>query len=216
MVEEWSKADRQIPLPGKVLGIFKKWSGNGVIFMSWVEAIRNFRTKSKRWTRHIVQQSPDITVVILTPGEDSNGFSQLVRDNARIYVNRHIDTITLNSIFRRVSGGENSLPGGVSVSSKAVQRVLGQLPDKSLMPLTVNSPAAPLTPRELEVLSYVARGNGNKRIATTLNVSEQTIKNHITSVLRKLGANDRTHAVVMAMCHGWISMSEQNEVATVP
>ncbi|UCH43202.1 MAG: response regulator transcription factor, partial [Dehalococcoidales bacterium] len=58
-------------------------------------------------------------------------------------------------------------------------------------------------------------GNGNKRIATTLNVSEQTIKNHITSVLRKLGANDRTHAVVLAMCHGWISVSEGEKVATV-
>ena len=183
--------------------------------MSWVEAIRNLRIKSKRWTRHIVQQSPDITVVILTPGEEGNRFSQLVKDNARIYVNEHIDTIKLNSIIRRVSGGEKFLPRDVSVDSKAVQRVLEQLPDKSLMPVTVNSLAVPLTHRELEVLSYVARGNGNKRIASILNVSEQTIKNHITSVLRKLGANDRTHAVVMAMCYGWISMSEKKEMVTV-
>ena len=183
--------------------------------MNWVEAIRNLRTKGRRWTRHIVQQSSDITVVILTPGEDGNRFSELVRDNARVYVNKHIDAIKLNNIIRRVSGGENFLPGDVSVDSRAVQRVLEKLPGRSLMPVTVNSLAVPLTPRELEVLSYVARGNGNKRIATTLNVSEQTIKNHITSVLRKLGANDRTHAVVLAMCHGWISMSEKEEVATV-
>ena len=183
--------------------------------MSWIEGIRNLRLKGKRWTRHIVQQGPDITVVILTPGEDGNRFSQLAGDGARIYVNKNIDAVELNSIIRRVSGGETFLPRNAAVGSKVIQRVLGQLPETSLMQLARNSPAVPLTPRELEVLTYVACGNGNKRIASALTVSEQTIKNHITSVLRKLGANDRTHAVVMAMRHGWISMAEKKEVATV-
>ena len=75
----------------------------------------------------------------------------------------------------------------------------------------MESLAAPITPRELEVLGYVARGYGNKRIAYTLNISEQTIKNHITSILRKLDANDRTHAVVLAMRHGWIPIAGREE-----
>jgi len=69
----------------------------------------------------------------------------------------------------------------------------------------------PLTSRELEVLAYVAHGCGNKQIAHTLNISEQTVKNHISSIMRKLDANDRTHAVVLAMHNGWISMSEHKD-----
>lgn len=64
--------------------------------------------------------------------------------------------------------------------------------------------ATPLTPRELEILSYVAQGYMNKQVAYKLSISEQTIKNHLTSILRKLDANDRTQAVVMAMHYGWI------------
>lgn len=63
----------------------------------------------------------------------------------------------------------------------------------------------PLTARELEVLGYAARGYINKQIAYQLGVSEQTIKNHMTSILRKLDANDRTQAVVLGLHYGWIS-----------
>ena len=63
-----------------------------------------------------------------------------------------------------------------------------------------------LSPRELEILDYVARGQGNKHIARAMCVSEQTIKNHITCILRKLDANNRTHAVVLSLRNGWISI----------
>jgi DNA-binding NarL/FixJ family response regulator len=73
---------------------------------------------------------------------------------------------------------------------------------------TMETVATPLSPRETEILKYVAEGNGNKQIAYTLKISEQTIKNHVTSILRKLDANDRTHAVVLAIRQGWISVGE--------
>ena len=63
----------------------------------------------------------------------------------------------------------------------------------------------PITPREIEILSYIACGDTNKRIAYKFGISEQTIKNHMSSILRKLDANDRTQAVVLAMRSGWIS-----------
>lgn len=64
---------------------------------------------------------------------------------------------------------------------------------------------SPLTPREMEILDYIARGYINKQIADKLSISEQTVKNHMSSILRKLDASDRTQAVVLAMRHGWIS-----------
>jgi len=63
-----------------------------------------------------------------------------------------------------------------------------------------------ITHREKEVLSYVSRGYGNKQIADQLSISEQTIKNHMSSILQKLNANDRTHAVVLALRKGWIKV----------
>ena len=64
---------------------------------------------------------------------------------------------------------------------------------------------SPLTPREGEILDYIARGYINKQIADKLSISEQTVKNHMSSILRKLDASDRTQAVVLAMQYGWIS-----------
>ena len=73
-----------------------------------------------------------------------------------------------------------------------------------------------LTPRETEILSYIACGYTNKQIAYKFGISEQTIKNHMTSILRKLDANDRTQAVVLAMNYGWISsrVKELSELTT--
>jgi DNA-binding NarL/FixJ family response regulator len=63
-----------------------------------------------------------------------------------------------------------------------------------------------LTEREIQVLRGVAAGNANKRVAQLLNVSEETIKAHMKSILSKLGANDRTHAVTIALKRGIIEI----------
>jgi DNA-binding NarL/FixJ family response regulator len=63
-----------------------------------------------------------------------------------------------------------------------------------------------LTEREIEVLREVAAGNANKRVAQLLHVSEETIKAHMKSILSKLGANDRTHAVTIALKRGIIEI----------
>ena len=64
---------------------------------------------------------------------------------------------------------------------------------------------APLTHRETQILKYISEGNSNKQIAHILQISEQTIKNHVSAILRKLNANDRAHAVALALRNGWIS-----------
>jgi DNA-binding NarL/FixJ family response regulator len=73
--------------------------------------------------------------------------------------------------------------------------------------------AVPTTPelqrlsnRENEVLALVAEGNGNKQIGMHLHISERTVKNHLTGIMSKLRASDRTHAVVTASRLGWLSI----------
>jgi DNA-binding NarL/FixJ family response regulator len=67
-----------------------------------------------------------------------------------------------------------------------------------------------LTSREVEILSYVAGGNTNRQIASALQISEQTIKNHISHILRRSKANDRAHAVFLAIRQGLISVGAES------
>ena len=64
----------------------------------------------------------------------------------------------------------------------------------------------PLSSRETEVLALVAEGNGNKEIGVVLHISERTVKNHLTGIMTKLRASDRTHAVVTAVRLGWLAI----------
>jgi DNA-binding NarL/FixJ family response regulator len=112
---------------------------------------------------------------------------------------------------RKVSHGEYLIRDDVLSKPQLASRVL-----KSFRELTVEEEEtnntkdmySPLSSREVEILDYIARGNSNKEIAKSLKISDQTVKNHITSILKKLSVNDRTAAVVHALRHGWIKMHD--------
>ncbi len=91
---------------------------------------------------------------------------------------------------------EDSAVDAVPAEQPLVARVESPAP---LGPLFVK-----LSPREIEILDLVARGNSNKIIARKLSISDQTVKNHVSAILRKLEVNDRTEAVVYALRNGWI------------
>ena len=65
----------------------------------------------------------------------------------------------------------------------------------------------PLSHREMEILQFVTDGLSNKEIAVKLNISQQTVKNHMTSILKKLHVEDRTQAAVNAIRRGWVRLS---------
>jgi DNA-binding NarL/FixJ family response regulator len=71
---------------------------------------------------------------------------------------------------------------------------------------------SPLSPREIEILGFVSQGLSNKEISSILCISDQTVKNNITSILRKLQVNDRTQAVIYALRHGWIDLGAEEAV----
>jgi DNA-binding NarL/FixJ family response regulator len=64
----------------------------------------------------------------------------------------------------------------------------------------------PLTPRQLEVLTQVARGRTNRQIGEILGISEKTVRNLLRTISQKLSTSDRTHAVVLAIGNGWIAI----------
>jgi len=78
-----------------------------------------------------------------------------------------------------------------------------------ILPHTQDSP---LTKRELEVLLYIIKGNINKEIAVAMNITDQTVKNHITHILKKMDVPDRTSAAVTALRQGWIKTNIQGQM----
>jgi DNA-binding NarL/FixJ family response regulator len=86
--------------------------------------------------------------------------------------------------------------------------VLEQFRSATTSDLAPTSAFAPLTDRELEILKKVSDGLTNQEIGYALGISAQTVKNHVTSILRKLAVNDRTQAVVTALKRGWLSIDD--------
>lgn len=78
------------------------------------------------------------------------------------------------------------------------------------------SNAGPLSGRELEILKRISDGMTNSEIGETLGISLQTVKNHVTSILRKMAVSDRTQAVVLAMRSGWIPLAEPGPDPSAP
>ncbi len=155
--------------------------------------------------RRIKQRLPTIGVVVLTSNPDDAQLFQALKAQAVAYLSKEITASELVNIIKRVSRGEHPINDSLTARPKLAEQVLQQFQELSLRS-EAESFIAPLTPREMEILKYIAQGYLNKQIAAELDISEQTIKNHVTSILRKLNANARTEAVVVAIRQGLISL----------
>jgi len=161
-----------------------------------------------RQVRHI---TPRLAVIILTPSEDEERLFQAIKVGAAAYCSRHITTEELIDTVRKVSHGEYLIRDDVLSKPQLASRVLKSFRELTIEEEDTNNTRdmySPLSTREVEILDYIARGNSNKEIAKSLKISDQTVKNHITSILKKLSVNDRTAAVVHALRHGWIKMHD--------
>jgi len=158
--------------------------------------------------RQITTRCPGVAVIALTSFWDDDQLFQAIRSGVAAYLSKEISADELANAIKRIGKGERPINETLLGRPRVAEQVLRQFQDLSLMGKAMETLATPLTPRETETLKYVAEGYSNKQIAHVLGISEQTIKNHITSILDKLDANDRTHAVVLALRQGWIDIGE--------
>jgi DNA-binding NarL/FixJ family response regulator len=155
--------------------------------------------------RKIKQRSPNIGVILLTSNPEDSQLFSAIKAQAVAYLNKEVTAPQLIETIRRVSKGEHPINECLTNRPKVAEHVLQQF--QELTSRTEAGPfISPLTPREIEILEYIAKGYLNKQIAAELGISEQTIKNHVTSILRKLNANARTEAVVVAIKQGLIKL----------
>ena len=115
-------------------------------------------------------------------------------------------------ILRAVQGGASGFLLKSTLRRELLDTVRGvhmgqrRIPPEIAMELAQHMGQGPLSPREMEVLNHAAGGNSNRRIAEHLSISEETVKAHMKNVLAKLAANDRTHAVTIALKRGIITI----------
>ncbi len=157
--------------------------------------------------RKIVRTFPQTKVVILSANslEDGDELFEVIKTGAVAYIrSKYCSPAEFTEILERTSRDEYPINDSVGQKPKVAWRVLRQFQEMTSGVRKDDDILIPLTSKEAQILTLVAEGNANKQIAIILGISEQTIKNRVSSILRKLNANDRAHAVMLAMRNGWV------------
>ena len=136
----------------------------------------------------IRSEFPNARIIVLTTYTGDVQMLRALKAGARGYILKaHVRRELLDAI-RGVHAGQKRIPPEVAAE------------------LAEHATDEDLTPREIDVLRLIASGNANKEIAGQLSIAEETIKRHVTNILAKLGANDRTHAVTIGLKRGIIEL----------
>jgi DNA-binding NarL/FixJ family response regulator len=129
---------------------------------------------------------PDARIIVLTTHAGDFHISRALKAGARGYLLKDMLRQELLETIRAVHAGQKRL------SSEAAAEIAEHATDDVL------------TPREIDVLRLIAKGNANKEIAGQLSLNEETVKGHVKNILAKLGVHDRTHAVTIGLKRGII------------
>lgn len=136
----------------------------------------------------IRQEFPSARIIVLTTYLGDVQVLRALEAGARAYL--------LKSVLRK------ELPEAIRLVHAGHKKILPEVATE----LAEHAADEALSPREIEVLGLIARGNANKVIASQLSITEETVKGHVKNILAKLSANDRTHAVTIGLKRGIIGL----------
>jgi DNA-binding NarL/FixJ family response regulator len=170
-------------------------------------------------TRRIKETCPATQIIILTTYSEDELVFDGIRAGASGYLLKDITRTELASAVRGAARGEAQIDPAVAAQvlaefqrmAQALRQVRGRPPGAShardaTPDLEALPPLEALTPREEEILHLLTEGLTNAGIAGRLHLSEGTVKNYVSEILSKLHANDRTHAVVLAIKRGLVNL----------
>ena len=156
-------------------------------------------------TRMIKRELPRTIVLVLTASDYPHDLSEALEAGAAGYILKTAPTTQTLDAIRKVLTGES--PFDQEVSTRLLMQLRKQAPKKE-RPHKEESLRGTLTPREIEVLTLIARGYTNQKIAHALRLSVSTVKKHLRGVVSKLGVSDRTQAAVRAVELGVLAERE--------
>jgi DNA-binding NarL/FixJ family response regulator len=154
-------------------------------------------------TRQISAELPETRVIILTTYDADDMIFEGIKAGAKGYLLKDASSETLIEAIQGVMKEKSQIDPGVARKVlDEFQQMATQSPERQPKKPSEEILVEPLTPREDQVLRLLVEGLSNKEIGAQLHLTEGTVKNYVSSILAKLHANDRTHAVVTALRHG--------------
>ncbi|HXF70963.1 MAG TPA: response regulator transcription factor [Thermoflexus sp.] len=138
-------------------------------------------------------------ILVMTAYDSEEQMRHAIRIGANGYCSKDASPDVLLQNIRHVLSGRYLLGQRIATAAE-VRQMIGE---------ARRTDDWVLSPREREILQYVALGYSNKAIAERLGISQQTVKNHMTAILRKLDLSDRTQAVILAIRRGWVRLPEE-------
>ncbi len=158
-------------------------------------------------TRELLAAHDDIAVIILTAYHDDEQMLHAIRAGASSYFAKDVPPQKLINAIHQVANSRYVINDAVFAKPQVANWLISQF-EQIAGEEASEFQLQPLSTREMEILKCIARGQSNKEIAKALGISRQTVKNHMTSILRKLAVNDRTQAAVYALRRGWIRLQD--------
>jgi DNA-binding NarL/FixJ family response regulator len=162
-------------------------------------------------TQQVVNEKLPSRVILLTAYDDEEQKLHAMTVGAAAYCVKDVQPEMLAQTVRIVASG-NYVIGEKTLNSDELEEWF--TPEGESQPSIygeLGESYVPLSKREMEVLGQLTRGLSNKEIATKLGISHQTVKNHVTSILRKLGVEDRTQATLYALRRGWVRLQDEDQ-----
>lgn len=161
--------------------------------------------------RHLKADRVNSAVIMLTAYHDAQQVVHAMRAGAAAYCNKDITPTDLIEIIRDVAHGQYVVEGE-RMDARALEAWIQSSIESMGGPYLIDAEEhfIPLSPREMEILQFVTNGMSNKEIAAKLKISQQTVKNHMTSILKKLNVEDRTQAAVNALRRGWVRLQDKH------
>lgn len=160
-------------------------------------------------TRRLQQERTSSNILMLTAYDDAEQVFHAIRAGANGYFPKDVTPQKLIEAIHQVNQGQyvigNTVMDEARLASwllKATERFGGEGIGG------IEEPFVSLSSREMEILQCITRGMSNKAIAHRLGISHQTVKNHMTAILRKLDVADRTQAAVYALRRGWVRLQD--------
>jgi len=153
-------------------------------------------------TREIKREFPSTIVLALSAVEEPDSLLEALKAGASGYVLKHMTPQQIVGAIRRALDGENPL--NQELAMQLLLRLIEEKQEED-RPAPKPSLSIPLSPREVEVLELLVRGQSNQQIARELSISLSTVKNHVHRIITKLGVSDRVQAAILAIDHDLIS-----------
>ncbi len=157
-------------------------------------------------THEVTSEKNATRVILMTAYDDGEQMLHASIAGASAFCSKDIQPEDLTKLVFQVAEGKYVMGSQVMNHKEFEVWLKRQLESVRRSYSEPGSPFHPLSDREMEVLALVVEGKSNKEIAKLLGISHQTVKNHITSILRKFGVEDRTQAVVYALKRGWVKL----------